>query len=168
MAPHGSYPCLGEDAWCALAVETDDHWQRLAAVIAEDWAFEPGLATAEGRLAQGDRLDALISGWTQDRTASEVEQLLREARVPVSRVVTGDDLAMDESAHGDGLFSCVAHPTAGARWYTGLPVTGPAGERIPLRRAPLLGEHDGYVLFELLGLSAGEASALVNSGAIGY
>jgi hypothetical protein len=44
----------------------------------------------------------------------------------------------------------------------------PGAERYAGRRSPLLGEHDEYVLFDLLGLSPGEVSAITSSGAIGF
>ena len=168
MAPHGCYPCAGDDRWCALAVEDDGQWVRLRDAVAEPWANKPQFATASGRLVGRDELDELIAVWTRGRTVDEVEAVLRGARVPVSRVVQGDDLAADISLHGDGLFSCVPHPTAGSRWYTGLPIVHREAGRVPVRRSPLLGEHDEHVLFDILGMSSQEVSALMAAGATGY
>src|SRR3990172_1321709 len=39
-APHNAYRCLGEDRWCAIAVFTDDEWQKFCKVISN-----PKLAT---------------------------------------------------------------------------------------------------------------------------
>jgi len=30
VAPHGCYPCKGEDRWCAIAAETEAQWSALA------------------------------------------------------------------------------------------------------------------------------------------
>ncbi len=35
-APHDTYRCQGEDAWVAIAVENDEQWQALCAVIGRD------------------------------------------------------------------------------------------------------------------------------------
>jgi benzylsuccinate CoA-transferase BbsF subunit len=32
VAPHGCYPCKGEDRWCAIAAETDPQWSALAEI----------------------------------------------------------------------------------------------------------------------------------------
>jgi crotonobetainyl-CoA:carnitine CoA-transferase CaiB-like acyl-CoA transferase len=168
FAPHGCYPRVGDERWCAIAVEEDAHWQALAAVTGEPWAADGRFATTAGRLTHAAEIDERLSGWTRVRTAELVERELRGAGVPVSIVLTGDDFELDPSRHGAGLFACVPHPEAGPRWQTGLPVPLPGGERYAVRRSPLLGEHDEYVLFELLGLSPEEASALTSSGAIGF
>jgi len=168
MAPHGCYPCEGDDRWCALAVENDEQWGRFREAVAAPWANDPSLATAAGRLARRAELDELVAAWTRERTVDEVEGLLRGARVPVSRVVRGEDMAANAPLHTDGLFSCVSHPTSGSRWYTGLPVVHGEAGRVPVRRSPLLGEHDEHVLFEVLGMSIEEVSVLMATGAAGY
>ena len=38
MAPHGCYPCLGEDRWIVIAVTSDEEWQGLCRVLRrDDW-----------------------------------------------------------------------------------------------------------------------------------
>ena len=167
FAPHGCYPVQGDDRWCALAVENDKQWERFAAAVEEPWCRRPEFRTQAGRLSAADELDALVASWTATRTGAEVVARLRNADVPASVVVTGDDMAADKSMHGDGLFECVTHPTAGPRWYVGLPLAGSEG-RFPVRRAPLLGEHDQSVLVDLLGMPPAKVSALAESGAIGF
>ena len=33
MAPHGVYPCRGEDRWCAIACANDEQWASLAGIM---------------------------------------------------------------------------------------------------------------------------------------
>jgi crotonobetainyl-CoA:carnitine CoA-transferase CaiB-like acyl-CoA transferase len=167
-APHGCYPCREDDTWCALAVSDDEQWARFQAVVAEDWVREPCYARVEGRLENVEELDRLVAAWTRQRTPLEVESLLRAAGVPASRVVTGFDLVGCEQDHEAGIFAAVAHPTAGMHWHTGLPFVSAATGRPGVRRPPLLGEHTEHVLYNILGLSGAEVSALVASGAVGY
>ena len=35
MAPHGVYPCAGDDQWCAIAVVDDIHWRALRTALGE-------------------------------------------------------------------------------------------------------------------------------------
>lgn len=168
MAPHGCYPCEGQDSWCAIAVENDEQWRQLSTAIGEEWARRPEFATEAGRLEHAAELDELLSGWTRRQSPADLEQLLRPLGVPISRLLTGDDFASQEVESEGGLFACVSHPVAGSRWYTGLPVMLASGERYPVRRAPMLGEHDEYVLFDILGLDEARVSHLVASGVIGF
>lgn len=167
FAPHGCYPCLGDDAWCAFAVEDDRQWQRLGAVINEDWVTLPKFARQESRLEYVAELDQLVAAWTRKHPPEDLESWLREAGVPASRLLTGDDFAASDS-NGPGLFTCISHPTAGSGWYTGLPVVPHAASRYPLRRAPMLGEDDEYILFDLLRLTGAEVSALMESATVGF
>ena len=59
-APHGVYPCRGDDAWCAISVRTDAEWDALVAVMgAPPWAAELRFATFLERRRNADALDAL-------------------------------------------------------------------------------------------------------------
>jgi benzylsuccinate CoA-transferase BbsF subunit len=166
VAPHGVYPCAGDDAWIALAVVDDAQWARLSGIIAEPWARDARFATGDARLAHAAALDERIAAWTRATDRDALERRLRDAGVPAARVVTGGDLAAASADHEDGIFAAVAHPTAGRHWYTGLPVRID-GRRVPLRRAPLLGEDTHYLLNDVLGLPAERISALIASGAAG-
>jgi crotonobetainyl-CoA:carnitine CoA-transferase CaiB-like acyl-CoA transferase len=167
MAPHGCYPCAGEDRWVALAVADDAEWRRFAEAVGEAWALDPAFSGCEARLARRVELDQLVALWTAPRTAAEIERTLRGAGIAAAGVRNGDDLAVDEAAHRSGFFAPLGHPTSGPRVYTGLPVRG-GGARFPARRSPLLGEHDEYVLYDLLGLGQDQVGALVACGAVGY
>jgi crotonobetainyl-CoA:carnitine CoA-transferase CaiB-like acyl-CoA transferase len=46
-APQNVYRCAGDDAWVALAVESDEQWGSLVRALgAPAWAEDPALATA--------------------------------------------------------------------------------------------------------------------------
>jgi crotonobetainyl-CoA:carnitine CoA-transferase CaiB-like acyl-CoA transferase len=167
FAPHGCYPCRGEDTWCALAVCSDQQWVRLRGLIPDPRLQTERFATTAGRLQHVDELENRVAAWTTGFTPPELEALLRAHGVPASRIVTGFDLVKCADAHHDGLFTMATHPLVGSHWYTGLPFMDGAGRRPELRRPPLLGEHTEYVLHEILGLSGAEVSRLLASGAVG-
>ena len=171
MAPHGCYRCRdegeGEDAaerWVAIAVEDDAQWSRFSAAVGEAWTDEPAYRKAASRIARAAELDERIGAWTASLGVAEVEKTLREAGVPASRVVTGDDMAASPS----GFFPAIAHPTAGTLHYTGLPVRDDRGKRPAARRSPLLGEHTEQVLLDVLGLEGDEAAQLAEAGVVGH
>ena len=64
-APHGAYPCAGDDEWCAIAVESEEQWQSFKKVLGDpEWAGDTRFNTLEGRLQHQDELDQNISVWT--------------------------------------------------------------------------------------------------------
>lgn len=168
MAPHGCYPCAEEDRWVAIAVENDEHWARLCDVVGESWMRDDQLAHTEGRLVNVEDIDTKLSEWTRTQDVAEVERLLWEAGVPVSRMVTGDDMAADIEGHESGFFPAVAHPTCGTRYYTAPPILLVGHGRPATRRAPLLGEHTERVLYDILELTPGEVDGLMAKKIVGH
>jgi len=155
------------ERWCAIAVTNDQPWRALRSAIDEPWTGDPTFATAAGRLEHAADPDARVAAWTEAHTVDEVEAALRAAGVPVSRAVTGDDVAANAADHASGFFAPLDHPSSGTQYYTGLPFTLNGG-RVPPRRPPMLGEHTEAVLYDLLGLESDEVGALLACGAVGY
>lgn len=168
MAPHGCYPCAGEDRWVAVAVENDDQWARLCEVVGESWMSDDQLRETPGRLARTEEIDTHLSRWTQTQDPADVERILRQAGVAVSRVVTGDDIAQDDEGHASGFFRAVSHPTSGTRHYTGAPVLLTGHGRPATLRPPLLGEHTEQMLYNHLGLTPAEVDDLMARKVVGH
>ena len=81
MAPHGCYPCQGQDQWVTIAVRDDADWPAFCAALnAPELAADPRFATARQRLQLQDELDAIISDWTRQRTSYQVMETLQNRR----------------------------------------------------------------------------------------
>lgn len=91
---------------------------------------------------------------------------MRTAGVSASIVVDGTSQAHDREMHDSGFYVTAAHPRAGVHQYTGAPLILD-GRRLPVRRAPVIGEHTEYVLLDILGMDPQEMSRLVESRAVG-
>ncbi len=163
MAAHGCYPCSGRDAWVAVACRTDREFASLCQAIGR-----PDLASDAGsRPRNRDELDALIAEWTARCPKEEAAEGLQAAGVPAMPVLTVPELLADPHLKARGFFEQVAHPVAGT-W----PVEGPhwslrespAHIRLP---APAFGEHNYYVLRELLGLTDQQLETLRERGVTG-
>jgi len=163
MAPHGCYPCA-DDRWIALAVETDEQWRALAGALRVSAAE---FATSTHRLARARELDGLVADWTTGQSVAVVEQALRAAGVPASRVVDGDDMAVADGHEPGGFFDTVEHPIEGLLPVTGIPVKTSDGRRPVVTAAPLMGEHTDAVLAEVLDLGEGELIDLRSTNKIG-
>ena len=76
------------------------------------------------------------------------------------------EIAEDQSLRETGTVVEVDHPTRGKYFTVGNPVKLSASPA-EVRRSPLLGEHNGEILKEVLGYSAEEVAAITASGAMG-
>ncbi|MEE9278559.1 MAG: CoA transferase [Myxococcota bacterium] len=165
-APSGVYPCAGEDRWVALAAPDDATWLALCRVADRGWDRDPRFASAEKRLANGELLDTLIAHWTAEREPHELEQVLQAAGVPVHRASTSPDLFGDPQLVAREHFVTLEHPVVGP-----VPVES---SRLRLSRTPAgaawigptLGQHNEYVLKEILGMGEDQITELVISEAL--
>lgn len=153
-APHNCYPCLGEDRWCVIAVESDGQWRRLCEVLGRpDLAMDQRFGTLTERRKHLAELDELVSGWTCERDAHQVMHQLQAAGVPCGVVQSGEDLYNDPHLRARGFISSVEHPTLGHFPLAGLPLHLSDGGLETPRCSALLGEHNQYVICDVLGYS---------------
>ena len=132
------------------------HWQRLLKVMGrEDLANDPRFATPKLRVKHAQDVDALVSEWCSQRTKIEAMETLQNAGVPAGAVLDTQELMEDPHLRKRGMFAPVEHPTRGKFAIPGWPVKM-SDSRVPVKTAPLLGQHTGEVLSEWLGLSAEE------------
>jgi len=181
-APHGAFPCLpverpawpgeerlsdetvpGDDRWCAIAVFSDEEWQALCRAMGNpDWCRDERFSTLLGRKQHEDELEERIAGWTRDKAAHEVMELLQAAGVPAGAVQTAQDvLENDPHLKERQYYVYLDHPEAGRTAYDGpaFRLTKTPGHlRSP---APCLGEHTHYVCKEILGMDDAEIAGLV-------
>ncbi len=166
-APHGAYPCSGNDQWCAVAVESDDQWEALRSAMSDPaWARDSRFQTVEGRLRHQDEIDQHLGEWTRDKTPQEAMRLLQSVGVPAGVVQRSSDLLRDPQMAHRRFFRYMDHPEMGNIPYSGhqFRILGyDSGPRFP---APLLGQHTEYILRELLGMSDEEIAEAVIAGAI--
>lgn len=160
-APHGCYPAAGEDRWIALAVHSDAEWEALRGVLGDPaWARDPCYASAPGRLAAQDVLDAALSAWTAAQPAAALAEKLQGVGLDAAPVQDCRDLLADPQLAHRGHFVPLGH-----RFLGEVPFER-AGFRLAAspggfeRPGPLLGEHNDAVLQGLLGLSPQEVERL--------
>ncbi len=153
-APHGIYPCQGQERWCAISVHDDAEWQRLRQAIGDPrWARVSELATASGRRRAELELDRELAVWTSSLTREEVVARLRQAGVHVAPVNDMADLHADPQLRLRDVWRPVEHPVMGRYCALGPPFLLSHTPAIVDSGAPLLGQHTRQVCCELLGLS---------------
>ena len=168
MAPHGNFPCRGDDSWIAIAVRSNEEWSRLGAIIGDDGlAADPRFADLAGRLKHVEELERIVAGWTRDKDAESITIRLQADGIPCAPVLKTREVVDNPQLDARGFFETVDHPDTGAYLHPGAPwrLSGmPARTRTP---APGIGQHSVQVLSRLLGLSVGEIDDLVNRGITG-
>lgn len=166
--PHGCYPCAGNDRWITIAVQTDAHWHGLAAAMGQPALVDdPRYALPTTRWQHQDTLDKIVIAWTQSRTPDEVFFTLQAHAVPVGKVMTAQDLLADPHLHARGFYQPMTHADAGT-WPLDVPVWRFSATPGSFQRAaPKFGEHNAYVLQDILKLSAAEVADLAAKGIIG-
>ena len=157
-----------DDSWVAIAVATDGQWESLRTALGEpEWAADPALATAAGRVPAHDQIDTNLGEWCRARTAHEIVERLWDAGVPVGKVMQPHRQPDLPQLAFRNFFEEVVHPVIGSSRYSTLPMRFSRGpERLHERHAPLLGEHNEELLGEL-GLGQSEIDALEADGIIG-
>jgi len=167
-APYGVYPCLGDDEWCAITVRGDDDWQRLCGVLGRlDWAEDPSLATAAGRIAAREKLDAQLAEWTATLAPREVMALLQDAGVPAGAMQRLTEYPTDPQLAARGFLRPVTHPFIDHEFYTeGAPARFEHVAEPELRPAPLAGQHTREIARELLGLDDTRIDELLAAGVL--
>jgi benzylsuccinate CoA-transferase BbsF subunit len=162
MAPHNCYRCAEDDRWVTIAVATDDEWRALCAVIADPRLEDERFADGYNRWLNQDDLDQIIGEWTAGRSPQEITDTLQAAGVAAMPAHDGRSLVEDPQLRERGLMEWVEHPLSGRRLLAGPPwrfSKTPASIRQP---APLLGQHNHYVLRDLLGMPEEEIQRLVD------
>lgn len=172
MSPHGVYRCapdedprVGDDAWVAVAIETEAQWQALCGVIeVAALAADPALASVDGRLQHCDAIDAAIESWTRQRTPWEAMDALQAAGVPAGAVQRTRDLVeRDPQLQHRNMHPEITHPLLGTFKVDGVPVRFSRTSAGVRRPGPLLGEANDEVYGGLLGLREAAIAALTEA-----
>ncbi len=165
-APHGVFPCAGEDRWIALAVTSDDAWRALvAAMDAPAWATAPELTTLAGRRAAIDALHERIAAWTAAHDDYQLAHRLQAAGVAATPVLNVADLLRDPHWRARGTFIEVTHPLGFTETIYGAYVKT-SRSRIDVQPGPRIGQDNERVLKGILGLDDTRYHALVEAQTI--
>ena len=167
MAPHGVYACAGDDEWVSIAVGSEEEWGRFCSAVGmEGLARDRRFATVSARKENEDALDEVVEGWTRQHSKAEVMRVLQGSGVGAVVTFTNADLYYDEHLAARGFFTWDEHPVQGRAKMPAQPWKMSGTPLAMTRPGPKMGEHNGYVLEDLLGLNRGEVEGLVGGGVV--
>ncbi len=166
-APHGAYPCRGDDRWVTITCMNDAHWLALQQVLGEPaWMHAERFATLLGRKRDEDELDAKLAEETSPWDADELVEALQAARVPAGLVHSNKGMIEDPQLAYRGHFV----------YYDKAEIGHHAVQRSEfwLSRAnaarnwptPFIGEHTRLVCRDFLGMTDNEIEPLIAEGVL--
>ncbi len=171
-SPHGVYPALGsehsDDEWVTVAVADDQQWASLCRLMERpELVDDPRFATHADRKTNEDALDAELAAWTagQDKwVCAERCQAVGVAAAPVEHLAD----TMQQDPQLKHHYQMVQQPSAPD---IDIPIDREAAQWVGadhrLVRSPMMGEHNEYVVRELLGRSEEDYIAMLVDEVLG-
>ena len=161
MAPHGVFPCHGEDAWVTIAVDGDEQWHSLKQAMGNPaWAGSDDYGDAFLRWQNQDSLEVKLSEWTRHRSAEAVTEQLQSAGIAAFPSLSAEQLLNDPHLTERDAFPLVTHPTKGEQRAVAPPWRFSATPAAVDRWTPDLGEHNHEIFCGLLGMDEAELANL--------
>jgi 2-methylfumaryl-CoA isomerase len=150
--------------WRALkqATGTEDACRSIEQATGHD------LNSETGRFEARDLIAALLRPWFAARRLAEVRDAFAGTGVSWGPYQTFRQLVTEDArvSTENTMFQEVEHPGVGTYLMPGSPLDFSERGRLPVRRAPLLGEHTEEILADVLGLSSAEIGRLHESGTV--
>jgi crotonobetainyl-CoA:carnitine CoA-transferase CaiB-like acyl-CoA transferase len=164
-APATIMPCKDGHVWM-LALETGQ-WQGLKEVMGNpEWADMELFDDMFMRAQNADVIYSFIEEWTMQHGKMEIMEKCQAAGCPITAVFTIAEAAEHPHLAARDYFVDIEHPELGKVRNLGAPFKLPASPGGPVTAAPLLGQHNGEVYGEVLGMSVADIAQLESDGTI--
>ncbi len=158
----------GGERWINITISNDKEWEGFCKVLGNpEWTRDEKFATVEHRRRNHDLLDKYIERWTRTRDNFELFYILQEHGVPAGPVLDYRDAHMDPQLNFRGFYHTISGPDIGTYRYPGFPWKF---SKTPCRvtHPPcMLGEDNGYVYRNVIGLKDDEIADLEKKKIIG-
>ena len=167
-APQGCYRALGADQWITLSAGSDEQWRALCELMGRpELVRDPRFDSVVARMKDHDQLDSIVNAWTAGFDRYQLMEMLQSAGIPAGPVLNNRDTHLDPHLKARGFLESVEYPESrrmGSRPFIGRPYRFSGSSPKIMGPAPTMGQHNGAVLKELLGVSEEEYLALEKRG----
>jgi len=154
MCPHSNYRCKDNDTWVSIGIKTEEEWKGFCEAIGNPaWTSDGKFADKYSRIKNVEELDRLINEWTVNYTHYEVTEMLQKHGVAAAPCLDTEGRFFDPHLQDRQTYLEVEHPATGVDFIANSAWRLSDNPTEIRQRSPLLGENNGYVLKELLGMS---------------
>ncbi len=163
-APHGVFPCRGNDRWIAIACWSDHEWLHLATILG---ITGQRYADLDARMAAQDDIEKRVAACTRHRDVDELANQLQYAGIEAVPVADFEDLLWrDPQLQLRGHFVRLNRQVTGESIYERNGFRLSAAASLITHPSPLLGEQTEDILVSVLGYGIGEVRRLRENGAL--
>jgi formyl-CoA transferase len=156
-----------KDRPIAIAVANQKLWKNFCTAVGRDeWANDARFESNPKRVENRQTLLPLIENIFAEKTCDEWMDIFVGAAIPCGPVNNMEHLFADAQVAHRNMIAEVPHPTIENLRLAGIPIKYSETPGLIRRHPPLLGEHTGEVLTEVLGYSPDKISVLEDRGAI--
>ena len=165
--PGSTYPCApgGRNDYIYIFAQ-QQMWKAFANAIGRPDIIEDSrYATPESRWDNRETLNAIIEGWTRQKTKYEAMRILGDAGVPSGACQDTGEILEDPHLKEREMIIDIDYPPRGKYKTVGCPIKlsdSPAD----IKRPPTLGEHTEDLLGKLCGVTPEDFTKLREKGAI--
>ncbi|MBI4233577.1 MAG: CoA transferase [Chloroflexi bacterium] len=158
-------PC--KDGYFEVITMVDAQWDRFVELMGNPpWKDDERFKNRWLAPRWAEELDAYWHPWFRERTRAELTRLFYENRIAFQPVLAVNEVAHAEHLKAREFWATVKHPVMGAYTTLGAPYKLSEAPWAVRRPPPLLGQHNGEVYRDLLGLSDSALAALQRSGVV--
>ncbi|WP_371379882.1 CaiB/BaiF CoA transferase family protein [Sporomusa aerivorans] len=150
ITPFSSF--TAKDGYIIVGAGNDRLWERLCNILERpDLIKDARFDTNANRTANSKELGAILDAVFKAKSIQEWLGILEEAGLPCAPINTVDKIVNDPHIAARNMIVELDHPVAGKLKMPGVPVKLSATPGEVEQHAPLLGQHTGEILQEILG-----------------
>jgi len=164
-SPYNIYPT--SDGYISIICINEKMWlELLRAMGRPDIIGDPRYSTKADRIARMDEVDEIVTRWSSALSTDQAFAALRSTGAICAPVRSLRDVLCDPNFRERGMVHDTDIPGVGELPLFHSPLLFRGEERLPLRVAPELGEHNNEVYGTWLGHSPAELAELRAEGVI--
>jgi len=155
--------------WVTIAITSEEEWHCLCDAIGNpQWTKDSKFADMPGRRQNQEELDNLIEKWTIQHDHYAVQELLQKAGVAAAAVVTlGEHIMHDPQVQERGIYRWLTYHDGVDDPVFRVPWVLPKNPTSLNWCGPYTGQHNDYLLKEVLEMSEEEIAKLAEENVIG-
>jgi CoA:oxalate CoA-transferase len=166
MIPCNLYPTKdGDRVYISAGVLSQVH-RLYTAMGRKDLIDTPLGANQNDRFQHRQEIDDLVAAWAKSKTTQEIQDILKKADVPCTRLPSFDKVCRDEQLMSRKMIIEVDQPISGKVKVPGSPFKLSKTPGKIDQHAPFLGENTHEILGKMLGYSEQEINKLDDEGII--